>query len=117
MSPIEKYLTTMTEPERAEFERIRKIVHQTVPDVEEGFSYGMPGFKHHNKFLLWVGAFKDHMSLFPASAPIAALKDKLKDYKMSKGTIQFTLDNPLPESLIKEILHMRLDDSLKYWTN
>ncbi len=110
MSPVDTYLASLAEPERAELERIRQIIHQTVPGVEEVISYGMPGFKYNGHILVWFAAFKDHMSLFPTGGPIKTLKDKLKHYKVSKGTIQFTLDNPLPEPLIKEILHQRLDE-------
>jgi uncharacterized protein YdhG (YjbR/CyaY superfamily) len=108
MSVIDDFLQDIPSPERAELERIRRIVKTTVPDAEETISYAMPAFKYKDKPLVYFNAFKDHMSLFPTSEPTEVLHDKLKDYKVSKGTIQFTLDNPLPEPLIKEILEVRL---------
>ncbi len=108
MSPIDEYLAHLNSEQKAELERIRTTIHATVPEVEEGFSYGMPAFKYKDEYLIWFAAFKDHMSLFPTTTPIRELKDKLKDFKLSKGTIQFTLENPMPEALIKEILHVRL---------
>lgn len=76
-------------------------------------SYGMPGFKLSGKYLVGFCSFKDHMSLFPTSGPIAALKADLIDYKISKGTIHFTVERPLSESLIKKILRVRTIDILE----
>jgi uncharacterized protein YdhG (YjbR/CyaY superfamily) len=110
MTVIDDYLAKIDAPQRAELERIRKIVKTTVPEVKEVISYGMPGFKYKDKYLIAFSAFKDHLSLFPTSRPVEELESKLSKYKLSKGTIQFTLDNPIPESLIKEILLVRIND-------
>lgn len=93
-----------TPPEQAEFDRIKKLVLQVVPEAEQTISYGMPTFKHRGKVLLHVGRFRDHMSMFPGAEPIAKLADKLKSYKTAKGTVQFTLEKPLPDALLKEII-------------
>jgi len=106
MSTVDEYLKNVAAPQLAEYERIRKIVKQVAPEAEEAISYGMPAFKYQGNGVLYFGVFKDHMSIFPG-APVE-LKDKLEGYKLSKGTIQFTLDKPLPEALIKEILQNRL---------
>ncbi|HSX14892.1 MAG TPA: DUF1801 domain-containing protein [Candidatus Saccharimonadales bacterium] len=108
MSVIDELLEKVPEAERAELERIRRIVHQTVPEADEVMTYGMPGFKYRGKYLVSFAAMKDHLSLFPGAAPIEALKDQLKAYDLSKGTIRFTLANPIPEKLIKQILNVRL---------
>ena len=39
-------------------------------------------------------------------------KDKLKKYKLSKGTIQIPFDEPLPEKLIKEIVNYRVKENM-----
>lgn len=108
MSDIDEYLKNVTPTQRAELERIRKIVKKLVPETEEVISYGIPTFKHKGTYLLYFGAFKNHMSIFPGSALTQAVKEKLDGYKIAKGTIQFTADNPLPESIIKEIVTNRL---------
>jgi len=113
MSIIDDYLEKVTGPQRAELERVRRVVKEVVPEAKEVISYGMPGFKYNNKYLVGFAAFKDHMSLFPTSGPVEALKEKLGKFELSKGTIQFTLDNPLPDSLIQEILSQRLADISK----
>jgi uncharacterized protein YdhG (YjbR/CyaY superfamily) len=108
MSVVDTYLSELPAPQRAELERIRRIVRKYYPDAREAISYGMPAFKYHGKYLVAYWAFKDHMSLFPTGGPVEVFKNKLADYTTSKGTIQFTLKKPLPEPLIAEILQERV---------
>jgi uncharacterized protein YdhG (YjbR/CyaY superfamily) len=105
---IDAYLADTPLGKRAALEHIRQLVQQYVPDAEESISYGMPTFKYNKKALIYFAAFKDHLSIFPTSTPVEALEEKLRGYATAKGTIHFTLDNPLPDALIKEILDARL---------
>ena len=106
---IDEYLSKVEPRHRAELERIRALVKQLVPSVEETMSYGMPTLKYKNRALVYFTASKKHMSFFPSSWAIEELKDKLKEYKTTDHTIQFTLEKPLPEALIKELVltHVR----------
>ena len=112
MSMIDEYLSQVTPAQKAELERVRNIVKEVVPEATEGISYGIPAFKFKGKYLVGFAAFKDHMSIFPGAMPIDLLKNKLGSYTISKGTIQFTLENSLPEALIKEILTICLANIL-----
>ena len=116
MNPIDAYLSGLAAPEKAELERIRAIVAEAVPAAEQGMSYGMPAFKYRGKYLVGYYAFKSHLSLFPAAAPIEAFKGRLEGYAVSKGTIQFTLDHVLPEDLIREIVQWRAADIDNGWS-
>src|SRR5215471_15685790 len=99
MSVIDEYFAQLGAPEREALERIRQIVRTTVPEAEEVISYGMPGFTYKGKYLVGLNAFRDHLSLFPTSAPVEAFRERLRDFTLSKGTIQFTLEKPVPEAL------------------
>jgi uncharacterized protein YdhG (YjbR/CyaY superfamily) len=39
---------------------------------------------------------------------IEAFKDDLKGFSISKGTVQFPLDNPMPVELIKRMVRERV---------
>jgi uncharacterized protein YdhG (YjbR/CyaY superfamily) len=58
--------------------------------------------------LVWYGAFSDHCSLFPGPGIIETFKDELKPYQISKGTIQFPLEKPLPATLLRKIVKARV---------
>jgi uncharacterized protein YdhG (YjbR/CyaY superfamily) len=98
------YLDNMTEAELKQFERVQRLVNEVTPDTELVMSYGLPTFKLNGKVVVHFGAFKDHLSLFPGSAPIAELQDRLAEFKTAKGTIQFTIDRPIPDDLLHDII-------------
>jgi uncharacterized protein YdhG (YjbR/CyaY superfamily) len=109
MTVIDDYLAEIPAAQRAELERVRAVVKRIVPDAEEVISYRMPAFKYRRRYLVGMAAFKDHLSVFPGAEPIAVLQDELAGFQLAKGTIQFTLDHPLPESLIEEIVTLCLE--------
>lgn len=85
--------------------RLRSIIREEAPDAEEVISYGIPTYKL-NKTMMSFAAFKNHCSLFPGYT-VQEFADQLKAYKISKGTIQFTPGNPLPEPLVRAIVQAR----------
>jgi uncharacterized protein YdhG (YjbR/CyaY superfamily) len=110
MSVIDELLDKYPEAQRVALEHVRQVIYKQVPGVEEVMTYGMPGFKYQKKYLISFASFKDHMSLFPGSEAVERLGSKLKGYTTSKGTIQFTLEKPLPDEVIQEIVAMRKAD-------
>lgn len=104
----DQYLAEQSEANRQELNRIRQLVIQLVPEAEESISYGMPAFKYKGKPLLYYAAFKDHLSVFPTSGPISEIEDQLKEFKTGKGTVSFTLKNPLPDSIIEKLVMVRV---------
>jgi uncharacterized protein YdhG (YjbR/CyaY superfamily) len=114
MATINDYLDNVTPAQRAEFERVRGIVKQLTPDAGEKISYGIPTFTYNGTYLLYFGAFKNHMSLFPGAALSESVKAKLSNFKVAKGTIQYTEDYLIPGPLIKEIVRARLAQIRKH---
>jgi uncharacterized protein YdhG (YjbR/CyaY superfamily) len=56
-------------------------------------------------------AWKDHCSFYPMSARVlAAFTQELAGYGISKGTIRFRPDQPLPEFLVRQIVEARLEE-------
>ena len=111
MSVVDEYLTNVAEPQRAQLERIRQIVHETVSDVEEAKSYGVPAFKVDGRPLLGFNVSKGHASLYPFSpAVIEALRNDLQGYDLAKGTIRFSEHTPITDELVRRIVVLRLGE-------
>jgi uncharacterized protein YdhG (YjbR/CyaY superfamily) len=111
MSSFDHYFATLADPKRAEFERIRRVVRCAVPAAEEATSYGMPAFKYKKRPLLGLRASKNHLSDFPFSpGAVDAAGGALAGFDLSKGTVRFTLDRPIPESALLELLRHRMGE-------
>jgi uncharacterized protein YdhG (YjbR/CyaY superfamily) len=105
---IDAYLAGVPEPGRSTLNKIRAVIKAAAPrDAMETISYGIPAFKH-KVVLIWFAAFADHCSLFPTGAIIEKFKNDLAGYTISKGTIQFPLNKPLPRSLLNKMVKARL---------
>ena len=86
-------------------------MRRTVPEAEEGTSYGMPAFKYKQRPLLGFKASKNHLSVFPFSpGAIDAARDSLTGFDLAKGTVRFTPEQPLPEAALEQLLRHRLTE-------
>jgi uncharacterized protein YdhG (YjbR/CyaY superfamily) len=110
MSVIDELLRDFSSADRESLQRIRELILATAPGAVEVMTYGMPGFKYKNKYLISFAAFKDHLSIFPGAQVVADFKDDIAGFKTSKGTIQFTPNNPLPDDLVVAIVKRRVQE-------
>jgi uncharacterized protein YdhG (YjbR/CyaY superfamily) len=105
---VDEYLAAVPEPARSTLNRVRAAIRAEVPaETTEIISYGIPAFKY-NRVLVWLAAFKDHCSLFPTAEVIRMFQEELKGYSVSKGTIHFATDKPLPAALVRKMVRARL---------
>jgi uncharacterized protein YdhG (YjbR/CyaY superfamily) len=105
---IDAYLARVPEPAHSTLQKVRVAIRSALPpSATETISYKIPAFRH-GEVVIWFAAFADHCSLFPTGRVIDTFKDDLKSYTLSKGTIQFPTDKPLPASLIKKMVKARL---------
>jgi len=106
---IDEYIASFSPDVQVILQQVRQAVHKAAPQAQEVISYSMPAFKQDN-ILVWFAAFKNHIGFFPKVSAIEAFRDKLSDYKTSKGTLQFPLNKPMPIKLIEEIVRFRIKE-------
>lgn len=105
---VNEYIAHLPEPAQSKLQEVRAAIRSAVPaDTTEIISYGIPAFKQ-KRVLVWYAAFANHWSLFPTAAVIEQFKDDLRGYTISKGTIQFPLDEPVPTALIRKLVKARV---------
>jgi uncharacterized protein YdhG (YjbR/CyaY superfamily) len=108
---IDDYIKSYPESVQAILEKIRQTIRRVAPEATELISYQMPAFEQ-NGVLVWFGAFKKHIGFYPKASGIEAFQKELSPYKLSKGSIQFPLDNPIPYDLIDKIVEFRVKENL-----
>lgn len=112
MSPtpttIDEYLAGVDEPKRSTLEVVRRSIHRAAPDAVEAISYGMPAFRVGTKVIAGLAAFKAHLAYLPhSSETFPALRDELAGYTVTKGSLHFAVDVPLPDELVARLVEVR----------
>ena len=105
---VDEYIASQPEAVQEILGRVRSAIREAVPRAEEVISYQIPAYKLHSGPVLYFAGWKQHYSLYPASERVvAAFKDELAPYEVSKGTIRFPLSEPVPVKLIGRIAKFR----------
>jgi uncharacterized protein YdhG (YjbR/CyaY superfamily) len=104
---IDEYISAAPTDCQPILQRIRKTIREIAPQAEECLSYGMPALKQRD-ILVYFAAFKKHIGLYPPVRGDADLMRALRPYAGPKGNLQFPLDMPIPYSLIRRIVKVRV---------
>lgn len=105
---VDEYIASQPQAAQDALRRVRDAIRKAVPGAEEVISYQIPAYKLHGARVLFFAGWKTHYSLYPASAGlVAAFKDELAPYEVSKGTIRFPLSKPVLAKLVERIAKYR----------
>jgi uncharacterized protein YdhG (YjbR/CyaY superfamily) len=75
-----------------------------VRGVGETISYSIPTFTLEGKHLVYVGAWKNHVAVYPVPAGDAAFEAEIASYRAGRGTLRFPLRKPVPYDLIERLV-------------
>ena len=109
---IDNYIEKFPEDVQEIMKEIRRVIHKSVPEVTEKISYQMPTFYYKENLVHFAG-YKNHIGFYPTPSAIHAFKDKIQEYKCSKGSVQFPLLKPIPYDLIAEMTLFRYQEVLR----
>ena len=99
---IQDYISKFDEPRRAHLKAIYEALKQVLMQAQERMTYGMPTF-YRGRNIIHFAANKNHLGLYPGPEAIEAFQEELREFKTSKGAIQFPWNQELPISLIQRI--------------
>jgi uncharacterized protein YdhG (YjbR/CyaY superfamily) len=108
---IDEYIATFPKNIQIILRELRQAIKEAAPEAEEALSYQMPAFKS-NGILVWFAAFKNHIGFYPKTTTIEVFKEELAGHEVSKGTIRFPINEPVPLDLVKKIVKYRVKENL-----
>ena len=109
MGAVDDFLGTLDPDARAAYERILRVADEEVPGAEQGTSYGVPALKLDGCPLLGFRVAKTHLSVFPfSSTAVDTVRDRLEGFDLSKGTIRFSAEEPLPDDAVRALVRGRI---------
>ncbi len=111
---IDEYLASVSAEQRVVLEKLRRTIHAAAPGAEEYIGYGLAGFKFNGRPLVYFGAWEKHCALYAASPSVQKkFQKELKGFEVSKGTIRFTTEKPLPTTLVKKLVKVRIAENAR----
>jgi len=109
--PLSAYLSELEPAVAAAFEAVVARAEALAPGVEQGRTYGMPGLVYRGRPLLSVRQTREHLGYYPFSAAVVeSVAGELAGFSLSKGTVRFSLEQPLPTETIDRMIVARRDE-------
>ena len=111
---IDEYIDLFPKDVQIILQELRKVIRKELPkDIEETISYGFPTFKLNGKYVVYFAGYKQHISIHPILEEIQKSIPEVSEYKKGRGTLQFSLNKPLPYPLIRKIVQFLLIENQK----
>lgn len=110
VSSIDAHIKSLPKEVGALVQTVREVISQAAPTAVEAIKYGIPTFLLNGKNLVHFAGYKGHIGFYPAPSGIEAFKKDLARYSTGKGTLQFKFDEPLPLTLIQDVVRFRVKE-------
>ncbi len=109
---IDQYIADFPPDVQKILQKVRTTVRQAAPGAQETIKYRMPTFMLNGNLVYFAG-FRDHIGFYPVPSGIAAFEKELARRKQGRGSVQFSLDQPIPYDLIRKIVKLRVKENLQ----
>jgi uncharacterized protein YdhG (YjbR/CyaY superfamily) len=105
---VDEYIDKQPAATQRALKRVRSTIRQAIPDAEEVISYRIPAYKLRGGIAIFFAGWRGHYSIYPGTGRLVPVfKEALKPYEIRKGTIRFSLAQPVPAKLIERIAKYR----------
>jgi len=108
---IDEYIALFPKDIQKILQQLRLAIRDSAPDAVEAINYQMPTFKLNGN-LIHFAAAKSHIGFYPTPSAIEAFEEELSDYEVSKGTVRFPMNKPIPLDLVKRIVRFRVKENM-----
>ena len=95
---VEEYIEAQDETVQLMLREIRNAI----PQAEECISWSMPTYRKGVN-LIHFAASKHHLGVYPGEDAVAAFREELRGFDVSKGTIRLPWTEALPAELIGKL--------------
>lgn len=108
---VDAYIAEFPPDVRRILTKIRMTIRHAAPGAKETISYGIPSLMLNGPLIYFAG-FKAHVSIYSMTTTVRKqFKTALSPYLNGKGTAKFPLDQPIPYTLIEQIVKFRVKEN------
>lgn len=109
----DEYISSFPKATQILLQEVRETIKNAAPNANESISYGMPAYKLNGKALVYFAGYKNHIGFYATPTGHAEFTEELAKYKQGKGSVQFSINEPMPLDLITKIVKFRVSEVLK----
>jgi uncharacterized protein YdhG (YjbR/CyaY superfamily) len=107
---LDEYIASFPPETQPVLQEVRRRIHAAAPEATEAISYQIPTFKLNGKNLVHFAGWKHHLSVYPVPpTDDPGLMAEIEKHRVSKGTLKFALDQPIPYDFIERIARAHVD--------
>jgi uncharacterized protein YdhG (YjbR/CyaY superfamily) len=108
---IDEYIDTFPEDVQTILREVRGRIRNVLPTADEAISYGIPTFTIDGRYLVYFAGWKQHISVYPIPAD-ATFEREIEPHIAGKGTLKFSLADPIPYDLIERTAALLLKERM-----
>ena len=102
-STVDGYIAGFPPETQAILEEVRATMRRAVPDAREAISYEIPTYQLDGRDIVYFAGWKGHVSVYPLPGGDPDLIAEMAPYRSGKGTLRFSLTQPIPYALIGRV--------------
>jgi uncharacterized protein YdhG (YjbR/CyaY superfamily) len=106
---VDAYMAALDGDALTTAQQVRLAIHRAAPDVDEAVRYSMPCFSVDGEYLVYFGAWRKHIGLYPIPTMDAALERDVAPYRTHTDTVRFDYSKPVPYDLIERLVVALVD--------
>ena len=106
---VAQYIDGSSPLARKALKQLRATIRKAATGITERISYRIPVFELDGQYLPYIAGFENHVSVYPVTAGMVARYGKaMARFRHGKGTLRFSLTEPLPLDLVSKLAKLRV---------
>jgi uncharacterized protein YdhG (YjbR/CyaY superfamily) len=103
-STVEDYIAALDGDAQRIAIQFRGLIRGAAPGITDTVRYKMPCFLLDGEYLVYFGAWKNHIGLYPIPTLGADLEADVGPYRAAKDTVRFRYKDPVPWDLVERLI-------------
>lgn len=110
MKTVGEYIAAAPAKARPRLRELRRIIREAAPEAKESLSYGLAYYSLDGR-LIYFGVGRDWAGLYMLGGAKTKYANELAPYLSGVSTARFPLDKPIPASLVRKIVKLRVAEN------
>lgn len=107
---MDAYIAAAPAKARPRLRELRRVILATAPEAKESVSYRMPYYALNGR-LIYFSVMRDWVGLYMLGGAKKKYAKELAPYLSGVSTARFPLDEPIPASLVRKIVKLRIAEN------